>query len=272
MSPIVSGEAVHLDLREATFASRAVAVFIDIIVQLMLLFTLVGILFAAAPDLDDALYSAIVILVVVLTMIALPVAVETLTRGRSLGKFAMGLRVVRDDGGPVRFRHSLIRGLAGFFLDFWVLGFFGAVAMIVSLLSPRHKRVGDYLAGTVVVRERLTRPPAGWQAQAQRQEWTRTLDLSRLTPDLVLTIRQFLSRANALRPEARHRIAQGLVQQLIGIAGIVPPADHPPELVLDSILAERRAREAARFSGVAPPTHIPDTPNTGPQSPFAPPK
>ena len=58
---------------------------------------------------------------VVLVLVGLPTLVETLTRGRSLGKIAAGLRVVRDDGGPVRFRHSFVRSLF-MLVDFWLTG------------------------------------------------------------------------------------------------------------------------------------------------------
>ncbi len=88
-----------------------------------------------------------------------PIAVETLSHGRSLGKMACGLRVVRDDGGPIRFRHSLVRGLIGVIE---ILMTFGVVACIASLVSARGRRLGDVFAGTLVVRERVPAPAAGF--------------------------------------------------------------------------------------------------------------
>ena len=52
-----------------------------------------------------------------LVFLGYPVAMETLTRGRTLGKMALGLRVVRDDGGPITFRQALVRGLVGLALE-----------------------------------------------------------------------------------------------------------------------------------------------------------
>ena len=57
---------------------------------------------------------------------------------------ALGLRVVRDDGGPIRFRHALVRGLVGV-VEIWLT--VGAVALVVSLASSQGKRLGDFLAG-----------------------------------------------------------------------------------------------------------------------------
>ena len=87
-----------------------------------------------------------------------PLLWETLTRGRSPGKYAMGLRVVRTDGGPIVFRHALARALAGFIVDFGLLSLFtGLIGIVVSASTARGQRIGDLLAGTVVVRERLPR-------------------------------------------------------------------------------------------------------------------
>lgn len=184
----------------------------------------------------------------VLVMVGYPVLFETLSRGRSLGKMAVGLRVVRVDGGPIRFRHALTRGLAGFVVDFWTLGLFGAVAVIVSLCSTDGRRVGDFLAGTLVVRERVPEsayypaigmPPglAGWASQ---------LDLTRLPDGLALASRQFLARFNELRPEASHALGWGLAQQVGNALGTPVPPGVPPWAFLAAVLAERRNRDHAR--------------------------
>ena len=94
------------------------------------------------------------ITVIVLTVVGYPVIWETTTRGRSPGKFALGLRVVSDDGGPERFRQALVRGLATM-VDFWLVPFIGVPALICSLLSDKGKRLGDVFAGTFVIQQRL---------------------------------------------------------------------------------------------------------------------
>ncbi|MBB3036630.1 RDD family protein [Hoyosella altamirensis] len=257
MSHLVSGEAVELELRHAQFASRCVALLIDVALQLIALSVLLGVLFSAMPNLDDAMYAAISLLIIVLVMIGYPVAFETLTRGRTLGKLVMGLRVTRDDGGPVRFRHALIRGLAGFFLDFWLLGLFGTVAVVVSLTSKQSKRVGDYLAGTVVIRERLPSTATGANSPgAERMAWTATMDLSALPADLLISVRQYLTRYETFSPEARAELGRSLAERVAECVHMPPPDGMPDWQYLDAILAERRAREEISTNGGDFPRHV----------------
>src|ERR671932_1359815 len=155
---VVTGEAVALELRPASFATRALAVALDLLVMLAAGIAVVLVLGWALPDLDDAAGRAVGILVLVGVLVGLPVTVETLTRGRSLGKLAAGLRVVRDDGGPIRLRHALVRGLLAVVE---IIATLGSVALVTSLANVRGKRLGDLLAGTFVIRERggAAQPP-----------------------------------------------------------------------------------------------------------------
>ena len=114
MAEVVTGEAVVLEVPCARFPSRILALAIDLAIQLtvvVILLTVVG-LSTADRAMDKAAVQAIVITVIVLTVVGYPIIWETATRGRSPGKFALGLRVVSDDGGPERFRQALVRGLA----------------------------------------------------------------------------------------------------------------------------------------------------------------
>lgn len=99
MSELVTGEAVALELRPAKLPSRALAVLLDLAVSMTAyLIVTIGLL-AATAALDDAARIAVSIASFVLLLVGGPIAVETLSHGRSLGKLAFGLRVVRDDGG-----------------------------------------------------------------------------------------------------------------------------------------------------------------------------
>src|SRR5919202_4292822 len=108
---VVTGEAVALELRPASFATRSLALGLDLVVMLAAGIAISVVLGYALPDVDEAAARAIGLLAVVGVIVGLPVTVETLTRGRSVGKLAAGLRVVRDDGGPIRLRHALVRAL-----------------------------------------------------------------------------------------------------------------------------------------------------------------
>jgi hypothetical protein len=184
-------------------------------------------------------------------VIGYPVLFETLSRGRSPGKAAMGLRVVRDDGGPVRFRHALTRALVGVLVDFNPL-LVGAVGVVVSLSSAKGKRVGDMLAGTVVIRERVptsaavpaTMPP-------HRAGWASTLPGSRLPDTLALEARQVVSRLEELEPEIGASLSRQLAEEVLTALGTTAPGGTDPVSVLSAVLAERRNRELAR-AGIAP--------------------
>jgi uncharacterized RDD family membrane protein YckC len=248
-SDLVTGEAVVLDLRVAKLASRGVAMALDVLVQGVFLLLVVVVVTLAAPSLDPSLSVALLLTVFVLVVIGYPVLFETLSRGRSLGKLALGLRVVRLDGGPIRFRHALTRALAGFFVDFWALGFLGAVAVIVSLTSSNGRRVGDYLAGTLVIRERVPRTAQAYVAMPPGLEgWAAQFDLSRLPDDLALAARQYLARFYELRPDAAGALGHGLAQQVGHAIGVAVPYGMPPWVFLSAVLAERRNRDQARLA------------------------
>src|SRR6201990_2410246 len=158
MSEVVTGDAVVLDVQIAQLPVRALSALIDITVIFLLY--VVGLMLWATTltQFDDALSGAVLIISSVLVIVGYPLAFETATRGRSVGKIVMGLRVVADDGGPERFRQVVFRALAS---AFEIGMFMGSPAIICSVLSPKAKRIGDIFAGTVVVSERGPRqgPP-----------------------------------------------------------------------------------------------------------------
>lgn len=242
MGDLITGEAVVLDLRTAKLASRAIAFAFDVAVQFCLL--LLAFLLSSV-DFDGALQSALALGVTIAIMIGYPTAVETLTRGRSLGKLIMGLRVVRDDGGAIRFRQALVRALGGFIVDFWVLGLGGAIALFVSLFSDKGKRVGDYLAGTVVIHTRVPRQEVELaEMPPQLAEWASGLDLSQLPDDLVLAARQYLGRYPELSEQTRNDLGARLSDE-VGAAIRAPRGPHThPHPYLAAVLAERRRRAA----------------------------
>jgi uncharacterized RDD family membrane protein YckC len=118
----------------------------------------------------DWLGIALVLLLVFALQFGYPVGFETLWRGRTPGKAAMGLRVVTVEGAPVRFRHAATRAAIGL-LE--LTGTAGAIAVIASLSSARGQRLGDLAAGTLVIRERRARGRPG-RCPSRRRPATRT--------------------------------------------------------------------------------------------------
>jgi uncharacterized RDD family membrane protein YckC len=250
---------------------RAVSALIDITV-IFVCYVLGLMLWAATlTQFDSALNTAIMIIFTVLVIVGYPLVFETATRGRSVGKIVMGLRVVSDDGGPERFRQALFRALASV-VEIWMLA--GSPAVICSIFSPKAKRIGDIFAGTVVVSERGPRsvpPPAMPPSLAW---WASSLQLSGLNTGQAEVARQFLSRAPELDRQLRQQMAYRIAGDVVSRIAPPPPPGAPPELVLAAVLAERHRRELARLrptmQPMAPPTRSAPWPSPGSQYPGPP--
>jgi uncharacterized RDD family membrane protein YckC len=265
---VVTPEAVALELPLASVGSRFLALTIDWAIQLALL---VGVLFAGgvAADAFDAgdhgAVAALAYLVVFLVIFGYPVAFESLRRGRTPGKAALGLRVVTREGGPERFRHAAVRAALGL-VDFLLTA--GAAAVISTMSTRDSQRLGDLVAGTVVVRERSglkTPVPVAFAVPAGLEAYAATLDVAGLSTADHSTVRSFLLRAPTLPAEARTRIAASIAGTVAGKLHTTVPADVAPEAFLHTVMAVNQSR------GVAPPRPVPPPPPATPGGDFAPP-
>ncbi|MEE2853787.1 MAG: RDD family protein [Actinomycetota bacterium] len=261
MSEVVTGDAVVLDVQIAQLPVRTLSALIDIAV--IAIGYLLGLMLWAATltQFDSALSQAILLIFTVLVVVGYPLILETATRGRSVGKIAMGLRVVSDDGGPERFRQALFRALASL-VEIWML--FGSPAVICSILSPKAKRIGDVFAGTVVVNERGPRLGPPPMMPPSLAWWASSLQLSGLSAGQVEVARQFLSRATQLDRQLRVQMGYRIAGDVVARIAPPPPPGAPPELVLAAVLAERHRRELARLRPVMPGPGQPMGPATWP--------
>lgn len=243
---LVTGEAVALDLPPASLGARIASGLIDVVMTTALLVALVLGLVIAALRTDDALISVAMLASIIVSWVIFPTTIETLTRGKSLGKLALGLRTVRDDAGPISFHHAFVRALVGV-VEIYL--FFGTPAFFSALLSQRGKRLGDYAAGTYVVRDRVrlnlplptSMPPplAAWAAQA---------DMAALPTGLALGVRQFLGRLPQIDPASRTTIGNRLATAVSQYVAPAPPPGTPPEAFLAAVIATRRDRDGARLA------------------------
>lgn len=264
MSELVTGEAVALELRPAKLPSRALAVLLDLVVVVVVYTAVTIVLVISTASLDEAAQVALSIAAFILVLVGAPIAVETLSHGRSLGKMACGLRVVRDDGGPIRFRHALVRGAVGVVEILMTLG---VVACIASLVSARGRRLGDVFAGTLVVRERVpvgqtafVPPPPPWLSGRFAE-----LDLSAVPDGLWLAVRQYLTRMRQLDPQVGWAMAERLASDVAACTGTAAPQGVPPAAYLAAVVQERQVREARRAFGSGTAASGPGTPG-GPGS------
>ena len=244
---LITGDAVLLDLRTASFATRMLSAVIDGVIQLVLL---VGGSIAMAwtaewADLDDGLVVAGILVASVTAYVGYPVLCELLLRGRSVGRLVMGTRVVRDDGGPVHVRQSLLRAVMAM-LEIWSTS--GAIALTCSVIDRKSRRVGDLLAGTMVIQERM-RDLAPQRAAVPEalQDWVRGADVGRLPLTLMQDIRSFLPRAGTINPESRRQLSRDLLRRTLPHVAPAPPPGTDPEQFLTAVLAERSRRDESRL-------------------------
>jgi uncharacterized RDD family membrane protein YckC len=242
---MITGEGVAVEVPVASVAARMASGAIDVIVTIVVLIAGVFAIGFVAGGVSDAVLGVLFIGLSVLAFIVLPTAVETLSRGRSLGRMALGLRTLRDDGGPTTFRHALVRGLVGYVEIYLLLG---VPAVIASMVHPRAKRLGDMAAGTIVISQRaalrLTPPPPMPPAL---MPWALSADIAALPSGLTVAIRQFLARAPGLSPASRHTLGVDLLASTLSYVAPGPPPGFHPEVVLSAIVAERRRRDLDRL-------------------------
>ncbi|HEX7352829.1 RDD family protein [Brachybacterium sp.] len=244
---LITGDAVLLDLRTASFAVRMVSAAIDGVIQLALLVGgSVAVAWAAArSDLDDGFVAAAIVLMSVLAYVAYPVLCELLLSGRSVGRLVMGTRVVRDDGGPVHVRQSLLRAVMAM-LEIWSTS--GAIALTCSVIDRRSRRVGDLLAGTMVIQERMrSLSPQRREVPPELREWVLGADVGRLPLTLMQDIRSFLPRATSINPESRRQLSRDLLRRTLPHVAPAPPPGTDPEAFLTAVIAERSRRDEVRL-------------------------
>jgi uncharacterized RDD family membrane protein YckC len=241
---LVVGEAVALDVVPAGIVLRGAAALLDALcLGALLVMLLLGASRVLPASVDSAWAAAAQIVLLVVVFVLVPAAVETLTRGRSVGRYALGTRVVRVDGGAVSFRHAFTRALVGL-LELWLT--VGSLALLVALFGSRPRRLGDLLAGTVVQHERLPRsvepvvtlPPSllGWAGVA---------DVRALPQRLENRIASFFRGAASVQPGLRAEVARALAAEVAEYAHPVPPV--APEDFLAGVVALRRERDLRAF-------------------------
>lgn len=244
MSTLITGEAVELNVQPAALAARALSCLIDYIVYSLVN---VGLLIAMfwlmlkVLDLNGLLLGSLMTVMTIFVFVLLPMLVEVLSHGRSLGKLILGLRVVRDDGGAVRLRHSFIRALLW---PFEIVSSGGGIAALSGLLSPQAKRLGDYLAGTTAVSERSRPlPPMHTHVAPHLHEWLNRTDVTAIPDGLHRRIVAFLAMAPRLGAESRWQRAIELATELNPYVAPAPPEGTFPEQFLSAVIHRQRIAE-----------------------------
>lgn len=241
-SGIITPEAVVLDLETAGVASRAFAGMIDLLIQIAIMLA-VSMVLAASGAQSRAVASVMIAVV----LMGYPLLSESVMRGRTFGKRALGLRAVTIEGAPIRFRHAALRMMGGL-VDRY-LPPIGVTGLLFVLTTRRHQRIGDLLAGTIVVRDptRTLLPPAVWfPVPPGLEAFAAGIDPTAMTDEQYTVIRSFLLHNRELSPDARYALADDLAARAAKVlrhegAGRV----HPESYLLCVISRYQRANFVA---------------------------
>ncbi len=255
---ITTPEGVDVEITLAGLGSRAIAGLLDLTIEVCVLVALFLVFGATFGGNGNGIVTAAFVVVVFVILFGYFVLFEVLNHGRTPGKMAVGLRVLRLDGGPVGFMPSAVRNLLRL-VDGWdlltlILCPIGAIAVVAT---EQNQRLGDLTAGTVVARERFVQsrgavpmraapignayaevpnplyPPLAAPA-SEPQPAGPVWDVSAVTGDEIATVRRFLERRYSLDANARTHLAGELAARLRPkVSG--PDASWPPEAFLEAL-------------------------------------
>jgi uncharacterized RDD family membrane protein YckC len=247
---IVTPEAVVLELETAGLASRVLSGLLDLAVQIAALLMASLVITAIAlgiGDVSESFFQTAYAVAITAVLIGYPVVMETLWRGRTLGKAWMGLRAITIDGEPITARHATLRMMGGLVDKLVPPG--GVTGSLFILGTRRHQRIGDLLAGTIVIRDpqRLGLPPALWfPVPIAYDEYAASLDPTAMTVEQYTVLRAFLMRVNELHVDARYQVAQALADRTAAVIGHVRPVTvHPETFILCAVARYQRQNFAA---------------------------
>lgn len=220
---IETPERVPLHFALASIGNRFIACAIDHTIQIVGLIFIVIVFFiiADAADLGNRLTNApkwVIALLVILQFVIINgyfAIFEWAWRGQTPGKVIMRLRVIREDGRPISFYEAMVRNLIRL-IDFMVPPFY-SIGLVSVFATARDQRVGDLVAGTVVVREREAEAPTFTQVFASpvsdpalRRSFKPvpfTADVNLLTETEIQVVESFLRRRWDLRDYPRQWMA-----------------------------------------------------------------
>ncbi|WP_310411302.1 RDD family protein [Chamaesiphon sp. OTE_8_metabat_110] len=223
-------ESVELEFILAGVGNRTQALTIDYLLwsfTLLILLVVWGLAYSQIPWLQAESarlwLNAIQILIIFAVYIGYFILFETLWRGQTLGKRYVKIRVIRDDGRNVGIQQSILRALLRPIDDILFIG------LLLILFSKQEKRLGDWVAGTILIQEGQTVTNLKIDVSPEAVDMSNWLiekgQIAALTPDEFATIRKYLQRYANLTPDAKIQVSDRLAQRLLER---IEMADRPP--------------------------------------------
>ena len=242
-------EQIALELPLAGIGSRFLAIAIDTLIQFALYF-LVALIFLFTIPVGSSMLMFLPKLVGPAVAIFILFAIywgyfaifETIWKGQTPGKKYAGIRVIKESGRPINafeaIGRNLMRAVDG------MPGIYG-VGLVCMMCNQQSRRLGDFVAGTVVVHEKPT--------EEVRPTWNTASDtisatgaLAQVTADELVLIETYLSRRWDLDPEVRLRTAIQIADRIKAKTGLEPQARQHVDEFLEE--AARKIRDSARFN------------------------
>jgi len=257
-------ESVELEFTLAGIGNRAYALLIDYIVWgfILILFLITWVFLSIQfIDLIEDLIGgdtqlelwlvSIQLLISFFIYVGYFVFFETLWQGQTPGKRYVKIRVIRDDGRPARLQQATLRALLRPVDDLFFMGVF------FIALGKREKRIGDWVAGTLVIQEEhpitVAKFPLSESAKTLANQLQTQADLSRLLPDDFAVIREYLQRRDGMTAEARTQLSRQLATQVKDIISL----ENVPQKVTANVFLEavylayqqQSSTDSSRYSG-----------------------
>ncbi|MGO9642916.1 MAG: RDD family protein [Candidatus Acidiferrales bacterium] len=246
---IETPEQTDLDFPIAGIGSRFLAIAFDTLLQIAALIA-IGFLFALLANMNllagsssGTWAAAIVIFVIFVLFYGYYAIFEAVWNGQTPGKRLARIRVIKDSGRPITPSEAVGRNLMRIVDQLPVM--YG-VGIVSALTNRQHKRLGDFVAGTVVVHEKnLADIRPLWQAPAESTGSATQYGAARLTPEEAALIETFLNRRDALASDVRYRMADQIFMR-IRPKLTLPDSGYPSaEKILEALATERRS--SARY-------------------------
>ena len=240
---IETPEIIPLEYPLAGIGSRFLAVAVDYLIQGIAGLVLVVASETASPIVKPALHRsgmwffAILAIVSFLIQFGYFAGFEAWWNGQTPGKRYFHLRVIKDSGRPISAYDSVARNFLRI-VDI-VPGIYG-VGVISMLFSSKNKRIGDYVAGTVVVHERPLATEAKIGGAFNPLAAVVAPEVPLVAPEEFQLIEAFLLRREQLAPAVRAQLARRIALRVAARMKIPPEADS--ESMIEKLARDYRER------------------------------
>ncbi len=246
---IETPEQIALELPLAGIGSRFLAIAVDTLIQLAL-YLITGIVFLLLlPEglsiftfLPKTLGPALAIFVGFAIYWGYFAIFEIVWSGQTPGKRVAGIRVIKESGRPLNAYEAIGRNFLRA-VDMQP-GFLYGVGLLCMMLNKQSRRLGDFVAGTVVVHEKASeevRPT--WNTATAAASGS--LGTVQMTADELVLIETYLSRRFELEPDVRLRTAIQIADRIKTKTGLQPQSHQHVDDFLEE--AARKVRDSGRF-------------------------